>query len=90
MLRREQKGRAKRLTCAEHRSQPHLVARLPVLEDALEESRVVGTEVLEKTRAGVGGRRVSPERATRREEGKGFTPGRGGPEAEQAGACGGA
>lgn len=66
----------KQLTHAEHRSQPHLVAGLPILADALEESRVVGTEVLEKTRAGVWGRRVSPEGAARREEGNGFTPGR--------------
>lgn len=44
----------KQLTRAEHRSQPHLVAGPPILADTLEESRVVGTEVLEKTRAGFG------------------------------------
>lgn len=46
----------KQLTRAKHRSQPHLIAGLPILVDILEEPRVVGTEVLEKTRAWVWGR----------------------------------
>ena len=55
-----------RLTCAKHGSQPHLVAGLPILADLLEEPCVVGTEVLEKTRAEVWGR-VCPEGAVGRE-----------------------
>ena len=78
----------RQLTHAKHRSQPHLVAGLPIQADTLEESRVVCTEVLEETRAEVWGRRVSPERAARWEE-KGSTPGKEGTEAKQAGASGG-
>jgi hypothetical protein len=39
-------------TCAEHGCQPHLIAGFPFLVDLLEEPCVVGTEVLEKIRAG--------------------------------------
>lgn len=52
----------KGLTCAKHGSQPHLVVGLPVLVDLLEEPCVIGTEVLEKTKAGIW-ERLSPERA---------------------------
>lgn len=47
-------GGGRELTCAQHGSQPHLVARLPVLANLLEEPCVVGTEVLEKTGQGLG------------------------------------
>lgn len=52
-LKREKK-QGRELTCAQHGSQPHLVARLPVLANLLEEPCVVGTEVLEKTGQGLG------------------------------------
>lgn len=84
--RKEEKGRE--LTCAQHRSQPHLVAGLPILADLLEEPCVVGTEVLEKTRAGVWGR-VSPERAVGWGEGKWVTPEREDTQVKQSGASGG-
>lgn len=49
----------KQLTRAKHRSQPHLIAGLPILVHILEEPCVVGTKVLEKTRAGVLGKSKS-------------------------------
>ena len=78
-LKREKKGGCE-LTCAQHGSQPHLVARLPVLANLLEEPCVVGTEVLEKTGRGLGesksrvgggvGRRESGHSQERRYRGK--------------------
>ena len=68
------------LTCAQHGSQPHLVAQFPVLANLLEEPCVVGTEVLEEKGQGLGesksrvgggvGRRESGHTRGRRHRGK--------------------
>lgn len=68
MLQRKWQGPKR--TCAEHGSQPHLIAGLAFLVDILEEPCVVGTEVLGKHRAAVGGEK-GPQRVRGWEKGEG-------------------